>query len=37
VLLVVTNPTTSTLGWPVGFLGTELTHPYYELTERGSR
>jgi putative intracellular protease/amidase len=36
VLLVVANPTVSTtLGWPVGFWGAELTHPYYELTERG--
>jgi putative intracellular protease/amidase len=36
VLLVVANPTTSTtLGWPVGFWGAELTHPYYELTQRG--
>jgi putative intracellular protease/amidase len=36
ILLVVANPTTSTtLGWPVGFWGAELTHPYYELTERG--
>jgi putative intracellular protease/amidase len=36
VLLVVANPSTSsTLGWPVGFWGAELTHPYYELTERG--
>jgi putative intracellular protease/amidase len=36
VLLVVANPTTSTtLGWPVGFWGAELTHPYFELTERG--
>jgi putative intracellular protease/amidase len=36
VLLVVANPATSTtLGWPVGFWGAELTHPYYELTERG--
>ena len=23
------------MGWPVGFWGAELTHPYYELTERG--
>jgi putative intracellular protease/amidase len=23
------------VGWPVGFWGAELTHPYYELTERG--
>jgi putative intracellular protease/amidase len=36
VLIVVANPSTSTtLGWPVGFWGAELTHPYYEFTERG--
>lgn len=36
VLLVVANPTVSTNnGWPVGFWAAELTHPYYELTERG--
>jgi putative intracellular protease/amidase len=36
VLIVVANPTTaSTVGWRVGFWGAELTHPYYELTERG--
>jgi putative intracellular protease/amidase len=36
VLILVSNPTTaSTVGWPVGFWGAELTHPYYELTERG--
>ena len=36
VLIVVANPTTSTtLRCPVGFWGAELTHPYYELTERG--
>ena len=36
VLLVVANPATATtVGWPVGFWGAELTHPYYELTERG--
>jgi putative intracellular protease/amidase len=36
VLIVVANPATATtLGWPVGFWGAELTHPYYELTERG--
>jgi hypothetical protein len=35
VLIVVANPSTSTtLGWPVGFWGAELTHPYYELTDR---
>jgi putative intracellular protease/amidase len=36
VLIVVANPSTSTtLGWPVGFWGAELTHPYYELRDRG--
>jgi putative intracellular protease/amidase len=36
VLIVVANPTTATTtGWPVGFWAEELTHPYYELTERG--
>src|SRR6188472_3948649 len=36
VLVVVANPTTATtVGWPVGFWGAELTHPYYELSERG--
>ena len=36
VLIVMANPATSTtLGWPVGFWGAELTHPYYELTQRG--
>ena len=36
VLIVVANPTTATtVGWPVGFWGAELTHPYYELTDRG--
>jgi putative intracellular protease/amidase len=36
VLIVVANPSKSTtLGWPVGFWAAELTHPYYELTERG--
>jgi putative intracellular protease/amidase len=36
VLIVVANPSISTtLGWRVGFWGAELTHPYYELTERG--
>jgi putative intracellular protease/amidase len=36
VLILVANPTTSTtLGWPVGFWGAEVTHPYYELTQRG--
>ena len=36
VLVVVANPTVSTNnGWPVGYWAAELTHPYYELTERG--
>jgi putative intracellular protease/amidase len=36
VLIVVANPATATtVGWPVGFWGAELTHPYYELNERG--
>ena len=36
VLILVANPTTATtVGWPVGFWGAELTHPYYELTQRG--
>ena len=36
MLIVVANPTTSTtLGWPVGFWGAELAHPYFELTQRG--
>jgi putative intracellular protease/amidase len=36
VLMVVANPTVPTNnGWPVGFWAAELTHPYFELTERG--
>jgi putative intracellular protease/amidase len=36
VLIVVSNPATATtVGWPVGFWGAELTHPYYELADRG--
>jgi putative intracellular protease/amidase len=36
VLIVVANPSTaSTVGWPIGFWGAELTHPYFELTQRG--
>src|SRR5262245_20037803 len=36
VLIVVANPAVATtVGWPVGFWAAELTHPYYELTERG--
>ena len=36
VLIVVANPGVSTtMGWPVGFWAAELSHPYYEFTERG--
>jgi putative intracellular protease/amidase len=36
VLMVIANPAVSTtLGWPVGFWGSELTHPYYLFTEAG--
>ena len=35
VAIVVANPTINQHGWPVGFWAAELTHPYYELTERG--
>ena len=35
VVIVVANPATNQLGWPVGFWAAELTHPYYERAERG--
>jgi putative intracellular protease/amidase len=36
VAIVVSNPAASTTtGWPVGFWWSELTHPYYEFTEKG--
>jgi hypothetical protein len=36
VAIVIANPSTSTTtGWPVGFWWSELTHPYYVLTENG--
>ena len=36
VLMVVANPAVSTtLGWPVGFWGSELTHSYHSFTEVG--
>ncbi len=36
VAIVISNPAVSTTtGWPVGFWWSELTHPYYELTEAG--
>ncbi len=38
VAIVIANPTISTTtGWPVGFWWSELTHPYYELTEKGMK
>jgi len=34
--IVIANPAVSTTtGWPVGYWWSELTHPYYEFTERG--
>lgn len=36
VAIVIANPAVSTTtGWNVGFWWSELTHPYYELTEKG--
>ena len=36
ILLLASNPTTSKqTGWPIGFWWSELTHPYWELTEAG--
>ena len=36
VAIVIANPALSTTsGWPVGFWWSELTHPYFEFTERG--
>ncbi len=36
VAIVISNPTLSTTtGWPVGFWWSELTHPYFKLTEIG--
>ena len=36
VAVVIANPATSTTtGWPVGFWWSEVTHPYYVLTEHG--
>jgi putative intracellular protease/amidase len=36
VAIVIANPAQSTTtGWPVGFWWSELTHPYYVLTEHG--
>lgn len=36
VLLVVANPSVSpTTGWPIGFWAAEMTHPYFEFSEKG--
>jgi putative intracellular protease/amidase len=36
VAIVIANPARSTTtGWPVGFWWSELSHPYFELTEAG--
>jgi hypothetical protein len=36
VAIVIANPAISaTTGWPVGFWWSELTHPYYLLTQNG--
>jgi len=36
IALVLSNPTTSTtIGWPVGFWWSELSHPYFAFTEAG--
>ena len=36
VAIVIANPAVSTTTlWPVGFWWSELTHPYYELSEKG--
>src|SRR5690349_959742 len=36
ILMVLANPAVSTtLGWPVGFWASELTHPYKAFTEAG--
>jgi len=36
VAIVISNPAVSTTtGWPVGFWWSELTHPYYQFTEKG--
>jgi putative intracellular protease/amidase len=38
VVIVASNPAVSeTTGWPIGFWWSELTHPYWVLTERGYR
>ena len=36
VLIIASNPAVSKqTGWPIGFWWSELTHPYWEMTERG--
>lgn len=36
ILMIVANPAVSTtMGWPVGYWASELTHPYYAFTKAG--
>lgn len=36
IAMVLSNPALSTTtGWPVGFWWSELSHPFYEFTEKG--
>lgn len=36
IAIVIANPAISTTTrWPVGFWWSELTHPYYEFSEKG--
>jgi putative intracellular protease/amidase len=35
ILMVVSNPAHNLQGWPAGFWGCELTHPYLEFTDAG--
>jgi putative intracellular protease/amidase len=36
VAIIISNPAVSTTtGWPVGFWWSELSHPYFKLTEKG--
>ena len=38
VAIVISNPSISTtIGWPVGFWWSELSHRYYHFTEKGYR
>ncbi len=36
VAIIIANPAISTTtGWPIGFWWSELSHPYFKLTEKG--